>query len=174
MRLKNAWAANKYRPLYVKKETNMSTAKQTKRIVKGYASARPRVQIKFTEPTRTKQSFIAECDINNIMAKFQKTGAITHLQNNQAQYGFASSHDFRESMEIVEKAERMFAELPSSIRAKFNQSPGEFLDFVQNPENADELVDLGLANAPAPLPLGSAENPLSVLSDPAPNPPPAE
>ena len=111
------------------------------------------------------------------MAKYQKTGAITHVQNNQAQYGFATSLSFTESMNIVATAQSMFNELPSSIRGKFENNPGKFLDFVQDPDNADELVELGLANAPAPLPLGSDEVALDEASlvpksDPAPNPPP--
>ena len=105
-----------------------------------------RVSISYLEAeTKTKQSFRDECDINSIMARHQRTGAITHLQNHQGQYGFASGIDFHESMNIVTKAQSMFNELPSSIRTKFENSPAKFLDFVQEPKNADELVSLGLA-----------------------------
>ena len=40
-------------------------------------------------PSMTKQSFKDECDINKIMAKFQKTGAIEHYAKHAPSYGDA-------------------------------------------------------------------------------------
>lgn len=97
------------------------------------------------DPSRTKQAFKEECDINNIMAKYQKTGALTHANNRHPEYGFATSTDFRQSMEIVVHAQEIFDELPSSIRAKFGNSPEAFLEFAQNPDNASEMADMGLS-----------------------------
>ncbi len=104
-----------------------------------------RVQIKFPETEgRTKQSFTEQCEINNIMARHQKTGAITHLNQHGANYGFATSHDFSESMRIVKTAQDMFNGLPSSIRSRFANDPGLFLDFVQDAENEAEMRKLGI------------------------------
>ncbi len=104
-----------------------------------------RVQIKFPESEgRTKQSFTEQCEINNIMARHQKTGAITHLNQHGANYGFATSHDFSESMRIVKTAQDMFNGLPSSIRSRFANDPGLFLDFVQDPDNEAEMRKLGI------------------------------
>ncbi len=150
------------------------TAKTQARKVRSAYGPKKRVAIKFTEPTLTKQSFKKECDINNIMAKFQRTGAITHVQKNQQNYGFASALTFTESMNIVAKGQSMFNELPSSIRTKFDNDPAKFLDFVQDESNADELVELGLANAPPFDPDKSPETGSEEPTDPAPNPPPAE
>lgn len=94
----------------------------------------------------TKQSHIKECDINNIMARYQKTGAISHMNNHASDYGFASSDDLHAALNTVNRANEMFNDLPSSIRTKFGNDPGLFLDFVQNPENMNEMVELGLAN----------------------------
>lgn len=102
------------------------------------------------EPSLTQQNMKQECDINNIMKKFQKTGALIHANNRSPEYGFATSQDFRESMEIVTHAQEMFDELPSSIRAKFSHNPENFLEFVQNPENASEMVSLGLSEETQP------------------------
>lgn len=95
---------------------------------------------------RTKQAHKDDCDINLIMARFIKTGVMDHVRDHGPQYGFASSDDFRESMEIVAKANSMFEDLPSQIRNQFNNDAGAFLDFVQNPENIDEMREMGLAN----------------------------
>jgi len=157
----------------------MKQPKQTpqlprRKVRSAYGPKNNRVVCKSGNDARTKQSFKNECDINNIMAKYQKTGAINHVQNNQAHYGFADSVTFTESMNIVAKAQSMFNELPSSIRSKFRQDPAAFLDFVQDEANADELVELGLANAPRQDPANTPPTATQPVTDPAPNPPPAE
>ncbi len=109
----------------------------------------------------TKQSFTAECDINNIMRKYQKTGAIDHVNKHEASYGFATSDTFQESLDIVARGQSMFNELPSSIRTKFENDPAQFLEFVQNPENTKEMQELGLAHKlqqdPTPAKKGEAQ-----------------
>lgn len=47
----------------------------------------PRVQIEFTEPTLTKQCFQEECDINEIMKKYDETGVIEHENRFKGDYG---------------------------------------------------------------------------------------
>jgi len=104
----------------------------------------------------TKQSFTKECDINNIMAKYQKTGAVDHVNKHQASYGYATSDDFQSALETVAKGQTMFDQLPSSIRTKFENDPAKFLDFVQDNNNQAEMVELGLAHK-----LQQDENPTS-------------
>ncbi len=94
--------------------------------------------------SKTKQSFKKECDINLIMAKLDRTGAVSHFNKNSAEYGYATSLDFAESMRVVTTGQRMFDELPASIRNRFLNDPGRFLDFVQDEANAEEMVKLGL------------------------------
>ena len=87
-------------------------------------SEKPRVQILFPEKGRTKGSMQKECDINNIMAKYQKTGAITHFSRHSGEYGFADSVSFHGAMNIVTQANEMFNELPSSLRSRFGNDAG--------------------------------------------------
>ncbi len=117
---------------------------QTQRQFVKHGGPYARVQIKFAKTGRTKQSFAEQCEINNIMARHQKTGALTHINQHQAQYGFATSNDFAESMRIVKTAQDMFNALPSNIRNRCANDPGQFLEFVQNPENEPEMQKLGL------------------------------
>ncbi len=114
------------------------------------ADAVGRVLTAVGKRSRTKQQFKDECDINNILSKYQKSGAVTHVNKHAAEYGFATSEDFTSAMFLVTDAQAMFNELPSSLRTKFKNDPAEFLEFVQDPENADELVELGLAPPPVP------------------------
>lgn len=122
---------------------NQSSKKSLKEIIHPYGEKK-KSRRGFTGKGRTKQSFKAECDINNILKKYQKSGAITHANMNAPDYGFASSQTFTDAMQTVAKAQTMFNELPSSLRNRFSGNPGEFLDFVQDPENEAEMAELGL------------------------------
>lgn len=99
---------------------------------------------------RTKQAFAAECDINNIMARYQRTGVIDFAQKNAAQYGDCTGIEFQAGMETVRKAQELFDALPSKLRSRFQNEPAQFLEFVQNPENAEEARELGLVNPKPP------------------------
>jgi len=98
-------------------------------------------------PVRAKQSFRDECNINNILAKYQRTGALTHVNRYSPQYGYAPSTDFREALEVVKQGSEMFRALPSSIRKRFDNDPAQFLEFIQDPSNTAEAVSLGLATS---------------------------
>lgn len=109
------------------------------------------VQVKTVNelPSRTKQSDADQCEINNIMAKYARTGAINHFNTHQGSYGDATGHDFQTSMNIVIDAQNMFDELPSNIRNRFENEPAQFLDFVNDEANKSEMAELGLLN-PSP------------------------
>lgn len=113
---------------------------------------RQRLQIGDLGPTRTKQEFKDECDINNILRQYVTTGTFTHINRRQPQYGYVDGHDFMDAMRIVTEGQNMFADLPSHIRKRFGNDPAEFLAFVQNPDNAAEMASMGLREAPAPEP----------------------
>ena len=108
----------------------------------------PRLQTRCSEPSLTKTSFQEECNINSIMKRFQKTGAITHYAKHAPSYGECTSIDLLDAQLIIANANTMFEELPSSIRKKFDNDPALFLDFVQDEKNQEEMVKLGLKKAP--------------------------
>ncbi len=116
-------------------------------LIRSRETPRVRKQTKIVGDSRTKQSFQKECNINNIMAKYQKIHTIEHVNERSGEYGFASGLDLKQAMDKVQQAQTMFDELPSSIRTKFNNQPGEFLDFVQDEDNITEMIELGLAKA---------------------------
>lgn len=107
------------------------------------------VGIVFTEPSRTKQSELADSDINNIMARYATTGQITHLQSGQPLYGdFSEVEDYQTSLNKVMSAEERFNSLPSEIRKKFDYNPQNMVDFILNPDNREECINLGFINRP--------------------------
>jgi len=110
-----------------------------------------RVSKTFTQKSRTQQSFKDECNINNIMAKYERSGIIDHVSQYQGQYGnFIGYPDYQEAMTAISQANQMFATLPASIRDRFRNDPEAFLNFAQDPDNIDELRELGLAPPAAP------------------------
>ncbi len=128
-------------------------------------SPRHRVQIEFAEKGMTKQSFAKECDINNIMARYQKTGAVSHFSSHQGEYGFASGLTFTEAMMTVTKAQQLFAGLPSKVRNRCGNDPAYFLDFVQDEANAVELVELGLMDRPDVVEAGAPDTAVEAVEE---------
>lgn len=123
-----------------------------------------------TEAGLTKQSFKDECNINKIMDKFQKTGVISHYANHGPQYMEIAPGDFLDAQLVIAKAQTMFEELPSQVRKRFDNSPEQFLEFVQNPNNQEEAYKLGLASEPPVKPSEQDKPPkkhASASSEPA-------
>lgn len=107
---------------------------------------RARVRLDFTGTTSlTKQSFKDECDINNILKKYQNTGLITHVQEARSGYGdFTAVTDYQSALNAVLEAQDAFLELPAQIRERFNNDPTEFVAFIDDPRNANAAIELGL------------------------------
>ena len=58
----------------------------------------------------TEQSHKEELNINNILARFQRTGVIDHVKEHGPQYADVPAIDYREAMEIVTSSNSMFAD----------------------------------------------------------------
>lgn len=109
-----------------------------------------RVSLCFKDsPTLTKQSFKKESDVNHILAKYNKTGVLENVNENKAVYGdFYEVEDYRHSLDVVMASEAHFDALPSIVRTKFDNDPEQFLEFVNDPDNKDEMIELGLMKDP--------------------------
>lgn len=107
---------------------------------------RKRISLKNTEPSLTVQYEKEACDINNIIGNYKQSGQIQHLNKRQGGYGDVSAAtSYQEALELVERAEEEFYQLPSELRYKLNNDPYKFLEYVNDPANFDEMVELGLA-----------------------------
>lgn len=102
-----------------------------------------------SEHSKTDQQFAKDCDINEIVRKFKKTGQLTHLSKKQGVYADVSQvPDLLTAYEQITIAENAFADLPSDVRLKFSNNPQEMINFLTNPQNHDEAVQLGLLVPP--------------------------
>lgn len=90
---------------------------------------------------RTKQSFKDEADVNWIVKKHARMGTLSHLEQWGGQYGDLAGFDFQEAQNQLAKASSMFEQLPSETRNRFSNSPERFFEFVNNPENQDQLAE---------------------------------
>ena len=111
-------------------------------------SRRSSIDFSDTE-SMTEQCHKDLCDVNNIINQYERTGLITHVQTSTASYGdYTLNNEYAESLQTIINAQNSFEELPSNIRKQFGNDPGAFFEYATNPANSDELVKMGLANAP--------------------------
>ncbi len=105
--------------------------------------------------SKTQQSAKDDCDINVIMDRHKNGVPPAYGETRQAVYGdFSDFPDYETASVAVANANSLFANLPASIRKRFENSPGQFLDFVADPENKAEAIELGL------LPKETGQEPL--------------
>ncbi len=133
---------------------------------------------------RTKQCHKDECDINKIMARFDVSGTISHLNKYQGVYADFSDFDFFEQTRKLTAGREVFDALPAEVRQEFGQSPAKFFAYVNDPANKDDLLEKlpGLAEPGTQLPrevspTADHEAAAAAASEPAsetPKEPPAE
>lgn len=142
--------------------------------VKQRARRVPRLPLTIAGKSRTKQSFTAECDINTIMKKFEKTGVIEHVKQHAGRYGdfLAAPQSFQEACNLVIEAERMFLSLPAKVRRAFDNDPGVLLSALESaktdPAIHKQLQEIGLlkTNAPTGAPQGVVDEPEKAPKEP--------
>lgn len=106
------------------------------------------------DPVLTVQSEAENCDINVIVDRFEKTGILPSMTSTPVYGDFSTVVSFQDAQNAVIAAQSAFMSLPAKIRKEFDNDPAKFLDFVDDPANADKLVEMGLREAPAPIPEG--------------------
>lgn len=95
--------------------------------------------------TMTQQNFQDECDINKIMEQYKRTGIIEHIKDQIGSYvDLPNETDYQGALNIVIGAKETFEELPGTLRAKFQNDPIQFLNYMDSPKNLDEKRELGL------------------------------
>jgi len=97
------------------------------------------------KPSKTQQQYKESVDINNIIKKYKVTGELSHLNRKQGVYlDSANLPSYQEALNMVISANDQFAQLPSQIRKQFNNNPQEMISFLDNPQNDEEAIRLGL------------------------------
>jgi len=111
------------------------------------------------EPSKTIQAAADECNINKMVARYNRTGSYHGIANQptvRPQFGdFVDVPTFESAHQIILEATEHFATLPSDVRDRFGNNPAKMLEFLALDTNYDEAVKLGLCDAkpepPAPI-----------------------
>ena len=70
---------------------------------------------------------------------------LEHLNKNQPFYGDVTNiADYKTSLEKVLEAETLFNAMSADVREKFKNDPQEMITFLEDPNNIDEAVELGM------------------------------
>jgi len=122
----------------------------------------------------TNQSDKDSVDLNLMFKRYEKTGLIPDLllgTNRKPFFGdFTSVPNFHELQITLAKTQQAFDALPASTRTKFNNDPQQIIDFLADPKNDQESVDLGLRtlkDIPAPKEPEKAPEPAKATGQPA-------
>ncbi|QCQ84583.1 internal scaffolding protein [Blackfly microvirus SF02] len=119
----------------------------------------------------TRQEFADECNINVLMAAYERTGVISHVNRAAPQYLDVSDvPDLREALAAVSLAETAFMTLSASVRREFDNDPVKFVEYAQDPANLSRMREWGLA---APEKVADAPVRVEVVSTPATTPDPS-
>lgn len=108
------------------------------------------------DPSLAQQSFKEETDINTIVDRFMKTGVLPDPVRMPQYVDYEGVFDFQSAMNVVRQADENFMKMDAKVRARFHNSPQEFLEFFANPENHAEAVRLGLVVPDRQIPDGQA------------------
>lgn len=96
----------------------------------------------------TQQEFALDADINEIVRRFGLTGRLPDVNNVPQSGDFVGVSDYHSAMLALRKADEGFLELPADVRARFSNDPQLLMDFLDNADNRDEAVKLGLVSPP--------------------------
>lgn len=132
-------------------------------------SAQAATEYDDTDPSndRTVQSYADEADINIMIKRF----GIAHVAKPQpvGYYDFTDAPaNYQEALNAVIEADRRFAQVPASIRARVDNNPAKFAEWLAHEANRDEAIKLGLINRP---PKDPGPMKVEVIGGNAPTPP---
>lgn len=96
------------------------------------------------ETGRTVQEETEGTDINVLMRKFRRTGLIPQTQKKPMYGDFSNVLDYTDARQLMNTAQDMFKALPAEIRDRFENKPENLLAFMEDEENYEEAMDLGL------------------------------
>lgn len=85
-----------------------------------------------------------ESNINTIVRRFGLTGQLPDQVAMPRSGDFTNIPDFHTAMNLIRQAQEEFVRVPAEIRARFNNDPQAFMQFIEDEGNRDEARKLGL------------------------------
>lgn len=100
--------------------------------------------IECKEETLTQQHMVNDTDINYLMERYVTTGEIPQLRTPPLQGDFSNVMSYQAALNLMIQARQSFDALPARIRNRFDNDPGQFVEFCSNEANRDEMRQMGL------------------------------
>lgn len=105
-----------------------------------------RVLTEMRGPSKTRQEFTEECDVNTIMDRYMKTSVFPFKEPGPpVYYDFVGMPDLQNALADLHRADDAFMQLPAKVRKEFDNDPVRFVEFATNEDNLKQLRDWGLA-----------------------------
>lgn len=112
-------------------------------------SSQPRNAFETTGESMTQQHHVEQVKVQNLIKQYDRTGILTHVAQGVAHYGdYSKVNEYQQYLDFVNMANASFAELPSQIREKFGNDPGQFFEFATDPKNKGAMEEMGLFPKP--------------------------
>ena len=111
----------------------------------------PNPGAKLDPKTMTCQEFKDECDINNIVKKPNYGINPLNPPTRVPSFGDFTDErlkDYQAAQNVIVEAAQLFEQLPSQVRERFSNDPAKLIDFVNNKDNYEEAVKLGMIDVP--------------------------
>lgn len=106
-----------------------------------------RVKMECIGPSKTRASQQKETEINHIVAKYDRTGTLTHVARTIPRFDDVSNiTDYKSALDQVMEAQSKFKELPSDIRKQFDNDPGKLIEFLSDSNNLEKAAEIGLVS----------------------------
>lgn len=119
------------------------------------------------------QSFKDDCNINVIMERAARGAEMIDpvvMNGKVGQYLDLSNapEDYHHAQNIILDTQERFNAFPARIRNRFENDPGLMLEFLADPSNKDEAIELGLIEkAPSEPPVPAPAAPVVPPATPA-------
>ena len=93
----------------------------------------------------TEQHHAERTRVSWILEQYRRTGVVDHVQRAAPRYvDLSEVPSFEEAFNLVERAEEAFARLPAEVRAEVGNNPIGLVEWVQDPENLERGLELGI------------------------------
>ncbi len=103
-------------------------------------------------PSEVREAFKDEADINNIVARYQKTGQMP-LNADEARFGDVSDfRDYKAALDFVREARDNLRDMPEEARGQYQADPDGFIEALEEATTRDDLVALGIVVDPEEKP----------------------
>lgn len=89
----------------------------------------------------TEQCYKDQCDINTIIAKYPQRVIASKMTEDEAQFADVTGYDFQVALNTVRETEANFMKLPPDVRAKFQNNPANYLNYLSQPTKAADTIN---------------------------------